>query len=161
MTECIVAYTGEGQRYWPLIEKSIDVANSRSARLILYNVDSASKFANPLPTRWSADGGEEQVPAVLSPEDLEKAGQGELKRHVENARGRGVDAYGWLASERGAETFSEYAAEQGATLLIVPSSLEEGGFANWMAGQPSGEDIAESTHQPILRVEIELESANA
>lgn len=159
MTECIIAYTGEGERYWPLIEKSIDLAKTRSARLILYNVDSASRFANPLPTWWSADGEEDQFPSMLTPEHLEKAGQHELKKRVEHARDRGIDAYGWLPSKRDAHTLAEYADEHGATLIVIPSSLEEHGLAEWLKGQPSDAELDESTHQPVVLVDLEPLSA--
>lgn len=161
MTECIIAYTGEGERYWPLIEKSIDLANARSARLIFYDTDSASMFANPLPTWWSADGEEEQFPNRLTPEHLEKAGQDELKRRVEHARGLGVDAYGWLASKRDADALAEYAQEQRATLIVVPSTLDDGGLKNWIQGQPSVEDVADAAYQPVIKVELAPEAAKA
>jgi nucleotide-binding universal stress UspA family protein len=161
MNECIVAYTGEGERYWPLIEKSIDLAKARSARLIFYDADAASMFANPLPTWWSADGEEEQFPTRLTPEHLEKAGQEELQRRVEHARGLDVDAYGWLPSKRDAEALAEYAEEQHATLIVVPSSLDERGLKDWIQGRPSGEDVAEATHQPVVTVELEPEAAKA
>ena len=155
MTECIIAYTGEGERYWPLIEKSIDLANARSARLIFYDADSASMFANPLPTWWSADGEEEQFPNRLTPEHLEKAGQQELKSRVEHARGLGVDAYGWLPSKRDAEALAEYAEEQGATLVVIPSNLEHGGLMGWIKGRPSGAEVADAASQPVIQVDIE------
>ncbi|MGE0599750.1 MAG: universal stress protein [Dehalococcoidia bacterium] len=162
MTECIVAYTGEGQRYWPLIEKSIDLANARSARLIIYDADSASRLSDPLPNWWASEGEAEQYPNLLSPEHLEKAGQKELQQRVEHARGLGVDAYGWLPSKRDAETLAEYAEEQGATLIVVPSSLEEqGALTRWIKGQPRSQEVAESASQPVLRVDVEPASAKA
>ncbi|MGE3075367.1 MAG: hypothetical protein AB7N24_16550 [Dehalococcoidia bacterium] len=162
MTECIVAYTGEGQRYWPLIEKSIDLANARRARLILYDADAASRFTDPLPNWWASEGAEEQYPSVLSPEHLEKAGQPELQHRVEHARQLGVDAYGWLPAKKDANSLAEYADEQGATLIVVPSSLEEdGALTRWIKGQPKAEDVADTAQQPVLRVDVEPAAAKA
>ena len=51
MSKSVIAYTGEGQHFWPLIERAIEIARDRDSRLILYDAGAASRLgANPLPT---------------------------------------------------------------------------------------------------------------
>jgi nucleotide-binding universal stress UspA family protein len=160
MQDCILSYTGEGQHYWPLVERSIELAKSRGARLIFYDADAASRLgANPLPTVWSSEGLKEQFGNRLDPEQLEKAGREELRDRVRHAREQGVDAWGWLPSKRGAHEFAEYANEQNATLLIVPSDLDQSGLAGWLKGQPSTEKIADEADQPLVVVDLEPQAA--
>ncbi len=155
MSNCIIAYLGEGDHYWPLIARATSVAKQRKARLIFYDSDAASRLgANPLPTWWSGDGMKEQFDNRLGPEELEKAGREELRDHVGRARGEGLDAHGWLPSKRGAKELAEYATEQGADLLIIPSDLEQNGLAEWLKGQPTADKVADETHLPVLVVDL-------
>lgn len=160
MQDCIIAYSGEGKHYRPLVERSIEMAKSRQARLIFYDSDAASRLgANPLPTAWSGEGLKEQFGNRLDPEQLEKAGREELRDRVLHAREQGLDAWGWLPSKRGAHEFAEYANEQNATLLIVPSDLDQNGLGGWMKGQPTTEKIDEETDQPVIVVDLKQEAA--
>jgi nucleotide-binding universal stress UspA family protein len=159
MTRTIVAYIGEGRKYWPLIERAIDVAEERQARLIFYDSDAASMFSNPLPTVWSADGQKEQFDDRLDPEQLEKAGREEVRDHVIHARDRGIDAWGWLPSKRDAKALGEYAQQHGATLVIIPKQLEKSGLGDWLRGRPTAEQIVEESEQPVLEVDLEPEAA--
>lgn len=156
MSGCIIAYLGEGTHYWPLIARATTIAKQRDARLILYDTDAASRLgANPLPTWWSGDGLKEQFDNRLGPEELEKAGREELRDRVVNARTEGIDAYAWLPSRRGAKELAEYATEQRATLLIIPSDLEKNGLTDWLKGQPSADKVADETHLPLLVVDLQ------
>lgn len=162
MAECIVAYTGEGERYRPLIEKSMELAQARSSRLIFYDADAASQMGNPLPTFWSStDGPGEEHHDRLGPVDLEKAGRAELRDRVNRARELGIDAFGWLPVKRGAKDLADYATEQEATLLIVPSDLDHQGLSGWFKRKPSVEKITEEADQPVLVVELEPQVAHA
>lgn len=159
MAGSIIAYVGEGQKYWPLIEQAIDLAGKRQARLIFYDADAASMFSNPLPTVWSADGLKEQFDNRLDPEQLEKAGREELRDRVLHARERGVDAWGWLPSKRDAEALGEYAHEQNATLVVIPKQLEKHGLTGWLKGRPTASEIVDQAEQPVLEVDLEPEAA--
>jgi len=153
---CIIAYTGEGERYAPMFEQAMEAAEASSARLIFYNADAASRFGGePLPTFWSGEGDGDQFGSRLTPEMLEKAGRQELQGWVLNARARNIDAWGWLPSSRGADALAEYANEQGADLLFVPSDIEHTGLGGWLKGQPSAEQIGEAADQPVVIVELE------
>jgi nucleotide-binding universal stress UspA family protein len=155
----IIAYIGEGPRYWPLIEQAIDLAAERKSRLILYDVDAASAFSSPLPTWWSADGLDKQFGNRLDLEQLEKAGREELRDRVRHARDRGVEAWGWLPQKRDAQALAEYAGEQDATLVIIPKQLEKQGLLDALRGRPTAEEIVEETDSPVLEVDLEPETA--
>jgi nucleotide-binding universal stress UspA family protein len=161
MAGTIVAYIGEGPSYWPLAERAAELAASRKSRLIFYDVDAASAFSNPLPTVWSAEGEAEQFGDRLDPEQLDKAGRPELRDRVARARDEGVDAWGWLPSKRDAKELAEYAAKQNATLLVIPSTLEQKGLADWLKGRPSADEVVEEADQPVLVVDLEPEAAKA
>ena len=155
MSHCIIAYLGEGDRFWPVIERATSIAMRRHSRLIFYDTDAASRLgANPLPTFWSADGLREQFGDRLGPAELERAGCEELRDRVQRARHDGIDAYGWLPSKRGAKDLAEYATAQGADLLVVPADLEPHGLAEWFKGLPSAREVAGETHLPLVVVEL-------
>jgi len=155
----IIAYVGEGPRYWPLIERAIDLAAGRKAALILYDVDAASAFSSPLPTIWSSEGLADQFGDRLDLEQLEKAGREELRDRVRHARDRGVEAWGWLPQKRDAAALGEYAAKQGASLVIIPKQLEKHGLLDALKGRPTAEEIVEETDSPVLEVDLEHRAA--
>jgi nucleotide-binding universal stress UspA family protein len=155
MSKTIIAYLGHGDHFAPLIERANSLALSRGAKLIFYDSDAASRLgASPLPTAWSGEGLKEQFSECLDPEQLEKAGQEELRDRVEAARRQGIDAFGWLPSKRGAKELAEYAVNRGADYLIVPSDLEQNGLADWLKGQPSADEVADESHLPVLVVQL-------
>ena len=117
----VIAVTGEDDRFAPIRRAAIERALAEHARLILYDIDAVgSALESPLPTNWSAEGTEDEVGSRLGPEELEAAGREAIARQVEAARGKGVDAWGWLPSDKGRGALVEYAARQPAALLVVP-----------------------------------------
>jgi hypothetical protein len=117
----VIAVTGEDDRFAPIRRAAIERALAEHATLILYDIDAVgSALESPVPTNWSADGTEEEVGDRLGPEELEAAGRESIARQVEAARGKGVDAWGWLPSDKGREAVVEYAARQPAALVIAP-----------------------------------------
>lgn len=117
----VIAVTGEDDRFAAVRRAAIERALAEHATLILYDIDAAgSALESPVPTGWSADGTEEQVGDRLGPEELAAAGREAISRQVQEARGKGLDAWGWLPSDKGRETLVEYAARQPAARIIVP-----------------------------------------
>jgi len=117
----VIAVTGEDNRYEPVRRKAVDLANEERATLILYDIDAVtSPLESPMPTGWSAEGTDEEVGDRLGPEELEAAGHEAIARQVRDARGRGVDAWGWLPSESGRDPLMEYAARQPGAHVLVP-----------------------------------------
>jgi hypothetical protein len=122
----VIAVTGEDDRFEPVRRAAIDRAQSEHATLILYDLDaSESPLESPLPTDWSAEGTEEEVGDRLGPEELEAAGRATIAGQVPEARGRGVDAWGWLPNEVDREELIAYAARQPGAHVMVPSGDEE------------------------------------
>lgn len=156
---CILAYTGENERYRPLDQRALDAAKSAGARLIYYDADAASRLgaagASPLPTVWSADGEQDQFGNRLDPVQLEKAGRAWLRDTVIAARAEGVEAFGWLPSSNSAESLAEYAHEQGADLIFVPKDLDQGGLTAWLKGQPTLDNIKDEMNEPLVTVDLD------
>jgi nucleotide-binding universal stress UspA family protein len=147
---CIVAYVKEGEDYDSLVGESVQTALASKARLILYDADAASRFAEPLPTVWSGD--QDRSLSCLSPEQLEAAGRQRLAEHVRAARALGVDAFGWLPSSRGAAALAEYVHQEGADLVIIPDDLEDRSLIERLRGDPSPEGIAQESATPTVLV---------
>jgi len=88
--------------------------------VILFDLDAdLGPFESPLPTGWSGDGEEDQFGSRLDAADLEAAGQPRLAERVRSLEDAGIDARGWLPPKADADALAEYAAQQGAELVIV------------------------------------------
>lgn len=135
----VIAVTGEDDRFAPICRAATERAHAERATLILYDIDAAgSALESPLPTNWSAEGTEEDVADRLGPEELIAAGREPIARQVEAARGQGVDAWGWLPSDKGRDALVEYASRHTASLIIVPADPDLD-FA----------DLPEAEHVPV------------
>jgi hypothetical protein len=122
----VIAVTGEDDRYAPVLRAAVDRATSERATLILYDVDAVtSLLESPLPTGWSADGTDDEVGDRLGPEELEAAGREAIARQVRDAREQGLDAWGWLPSDKGREALLEYASRQPGSRIMVPEGDED------------------------------------
>ena len=117
----VIAVTGEDDRFEPVRRAAIERARADRASLILYDIDSATgPLESATPTQWSAEGTEQDAADRLGPEELEAAGHEPIARQVREARGRGVDAWGWLPSDKGREALLEYAAREPGARILVP-----------------------------------------
>ena len=117
----LIVVTGEDDRFARVLRAATDRATTERATLILYDVDAeTSPLESPLPTGWSADGTDDEVADRLGPEELRAAGREAIARQVEEARGRGLDAWGWLPSDAGKEALLEYASRQPGAHVLVP-----------------------------------------
>jgi hypothetical protein len=131
----IAAFVDEAGAYDHVTRAGIDLAREHGAGLILYDSTSASAFREPVASELSAEGVGEDVPPLLSPEELETQGHHALAEQVARARTVGVDAWGRLASEHGAGAFLEFAETQGADLLLVPAELDDPGIVERLRGE--------------------------
>ena len=121
----VIAVTGEDDRFEPVRRAAFDRAKSEHATLILYDVDaSESPLESPLPTEWSADGTDEEVGDRLGPEELGAAGRAAIAGQVREARGAGLDAWGWLPNDADREELMAYAARQPGAHVMVPRGDE-------------------------------------
>jgi hypothetical protein len=117
----VIAVTGEDDRFESVREAAIERALAERASLILYDIDApTSPLESATPTGWSAEGTEEDAADRLGPEELEAAGHEAVARQVAEARGRGVDAWGWLPSDKGREALLEFAAKEPGARIMVP-----------------------------------------
>lgn len=150
----IIAYMGEDEHSARVAEVAITKAKETAAQLILYDADAASRLGPPLPTWWSAEGSGDAFPDRLNPDELEAAGRGQHAELVRDARAKGVDAYGWLPSARGAKGLANYAAKVGADLLILPADLEDIGLFARIKGENTPGEIEQQAQIPVLTVEL-------
>jgi hypothetical protein len=117
----VIAVTGEDDRFEPIRKAAIERALAERATLILYDIDAVgSPLESPTPTGWSAEGTEEDAGDRLGPEELEAAGREAIARQVEDARGKGLDAWGWLPSKSGRDALVEYAAREPGAKIFGP-----------------------------------------
>ena len=116
----IVAVTSEDPRHVPVLARASAVAKERDAQVILFDLDADfGPFESPLPTAWSGEGEEDQFGSRLNSQDLEAAGQPRLAERVRTLVEAGVRATGWLPPNADADALAEYAAQQGAELVLL------------------------------------------
>ncbi len=117
----VIAVTGDDDRYEQVRATALERAREARATLILYDLGGIeSPLESPVPTGWSAEGTEEDAGDRLGPEELEAAGREAIARQVRAARDEGVDAWGWIPSDKSRDALIEYAAEQPGARIVVP-----------------------------------------
>lgn len=151
--QTIIAYTAEDDRYATLRLAAEEAAREAQARLILYDIDAAGMFADPLPNEaWDGEGATDLFGELLSPDDLERAGRHELAGQVQDARQAGIQAFGWLPAKKGADGLAEYADHHHADLIMLPADMEEPGLFDRLRGA-TVDAAAEKTGRPIAVVD--------
>jgi hypothetical protein len=116
----IVAVTSKEPRHVPVLGRAAAAARERDAAVILFDLDAdLGPLESPLPTEWSGDGEEAQFGNRLGVADLEAAGQHQLAERVRALQEAGIDASGWLPPDAGADALADYAAKQGANLVLL------------------------------------------
>ena len=150
---CIAAFVDEAGEYDHVVDAAVDLAASNASRLILYDSSSASAFREPVASSMSAEGVGDEVPSLLSADDLERLGHHPLAERIRVARAGGVEAYGRLASDHGAEPFLVFARSQGADLVLVPHELEDPGIVERFRGETAGDAREEAGTIRVLTVD--------
>ena len=146
----IVAVTSDDPRHVPVLGRAAAAARQRNARVILFDLDAdLGPFESPLPTGWSGDGEEDQFGSRLDAADLEAAGQPRLAERVRALEDAGIDARGWLPPKADADALAEYAAQQGAELVIVSTD-----DTDLIAAFTSGDGSEDDAHAN-LRIHVE------
>ena len=150
----IVAVTAEDDRYASARHVAARLAKERDRPVILYDFDAASAFEEPLPTWWSSDGWENRFPDRLDDQQLDAAGRGPIANQVRELRAAGVEAFGWLPSEKGPDALAGYVNDQGASTVVVPRDVAElDGLEALLAGA-SGADPVEAGARAAAEVVI-------
>jgi nucleotide-binding universal stress UspA family protein len=140
----LVAYVSEDDELDHVRDAALELGAKAGARVVLYDRDSASAFADPVPNQWGSQGEGAQFGDPLSDQDLVKLGREPLARKVAAAREAGVDAWGWLASDHGTEAMVAYAREHGADLILLPADLEDPGLAERLKGETVDKAVEEA-----------------
>jgi hypothetical protein len=150
----IIAVTAEDDRFRHAREAGARLARRRQAPLILYDVDSASLFNEPMPSGWSAEGAGEQLGSRLTGPQLERLGRRPIAQQLEEAARSGVETFGWLPTSHGPDPLAEYALEQSAQAVVVPAEQEDcDAFCAVLAGTfKPVEKLAETTPIEVVVV---------
>ena len=139
----LVAYVSEDEELDHVRDAAVDIGRRGGAKVILYDRDSASAFADPMPNQWASQAEGAQFSDPLSDQDLVKLGREPFARKVAAARQAGVDAWGWLASDHGTDALVTYARDHGADLILLPADLEEPGLAERLKGETVDKAVEE------------------
>ena len=131
----LVAYVSEDEELDHVRDAAVEIAGRHGARVILYDRDSASALADPMPNQWASQAEGVQFNDPLSDQELVKLGREPFARKVAGARADGVDAWGWLASDHGTDAMVGYARDHGADLLLLPADLQDPGLAERLKGE--------------------------
>jgi hypothetical protein len=142
----ILAVTTDDDRYAHVRQEGARLAAEQGGRLILYDWDAATVLGDPLPSVWSGEGTDKDVPSELDEKDLDAAGRAPLIAQLADARRTGVPATAWLPSKPGPEALVTWAREHGVTTIVVPEDLQASGEL---------ERLAAGTGDPARAVEVE------
>lgn len=135
----VIAVVTDDDRAAPAIARATRLGLERQARVVLYDVSATgSIFENPLPTEWSSQDLDREIPPMLTPDQLDTAGQAELGRRVRALTEAGIEAYGWLPDRGDAASLAEYADAQGATMIIALDGIG-----------PTADDIGQAGPVPV------------
>ena len=111
----------------PMADRVLSVAIERGldlrARVILYDIDAKpSLFESPLPTDWSSEGLDHQIPPALTAKQLDDVGQSGLATRVRALTNAGIEAYGWLPNGGAPDELARYADGMGASEVLTMAS---------------------------------------
>ena len=144
----LVAYVSEDDELDHVRDAAIEIGGKGGARVILYDRDSASAFADPMPNQWASQAEGAQFSDPLSDQELVKLGREPFARKVAAAREAGVDAWGWLASDHGTDALVAYARDHGADLILLPADLEDPGLGERLKGETVDKAVEEAEEKP-------------
>jgi hypothetical protein len=144
----LVAYVSEDDELDHVRDAAVALGRRDRAKVILYDRDSASAFADPMPNQWASQAEGAQFNDPLSDQELVKLGREPFARKVAAAREAGVDAWGWLASDHGTDAAVDYARDHGADLLLLPADLEDPGLAERLKGETVEAAVEEAQEAP-------------
>jgi nucleotide-binding universal stress UspA family protein len=139
----LVAYVSEDDELDHVRDAAVELGRG-GTKVILYDRDSASAFADPMPNQWASQAEGAQFGDPLSDQELVKLGREPLASKVAAAREAGVDAWGWLASDHGTDALVEYARGHGADLILLPADLEDPGLGERLKGETVDAAVSEA-----------------
>jgi nucleotide-binding universal stress UspA family protein len=143
-TRLLVAYVSEDDELDHVRDAAVKLGGKAGAKVVLYDRDAASAFADPMPNQWASQAEGAQFGDPLSDQELVKLGREPFARKVAAAREAGVDAWGWLASDHGTDALVDYAREHGADLVLLPADLDDPGLAERLKGETVDTAVSEA-----------------
>jgi hypothetical protein len=149
----VIAYTTEGEGQREVRRTAQEHAREHGCVLLLYTADAGGILSDPLPNAIDAEGTDEQFGDRLGLADLEYLGRSDVAKQVVESRAAGARAAAWLPKDRGMSALAEYASEQDAHIVFLPSRLP---VADELTGLlKGGKDTAE-----LKRAGIQVQSVD-
>jgi hypothetical protein len=115
----LVAYVSEDDELDHVRDAAVEIGR-RGAKVILYDRDSASALADPMPNQWASQAEGAQFSDPLSDQELVKLGREPFARKVAAAR------------------------EAGADLILLPADLEDPGLGERLKGETVDKAVEEA-----------------
>jgi len=156
----ILAVTTDDDRYPHVRQEGTRLAARQGGRLILYDWDAATVLGDPLPSVWSGEGTDKDVPSELDEHDLEAAGRAPLIAQLGDARRAGVPATAWLPSKPGSEALITWAREHRVATIVVPEDLQAAGELERLAAGAGDPARAVEAESPVRVVVVPAEHAD-
>jgi len=139
----IVAYVDDQGRYSYVADAAARMASTATARLIFYAPGVSGG-------RRAGQQAGAHHPGYLELEDLSEAGLGQLASEVRQARDSGVQAFAWVPESDDVTELAEYAAQQGADMIMLPAEKGEAGFLERLFGHSFQENLEQAGRQVAL-----------
>jgi nucleotide-binding universal stress UspA family protein len=117
----VLAYVDESGTYDHVLRTARTLAKEHAARLILYH--SLAAPSDPIRVPDAANGVDAGAPEPLSAQDLRRMARPVLAAAVEESRGDGIDAWGWLTPEPGVGALMRFADLVDAEVVVLPAEL--------------------------------------
>jgi hypothetical protein len=138
----VVAYVTGDDAHVEVRRAAQEHALAHGCAIILYVADAASWWSEPMPNQWGSEGEGDRFGSRLGPEDLEALGRSDVRAQVIEGRESHVSAFAWLPKDHGAGALAQYASEQVAHLIFVPSELESiDELSSLVAGATASEEL--------------------
>jgi len=137
----VIAYTTEGEGQREVRRAAQEHAREHGCVLLLYTADAGGILSDPLPNAIDAEGTEQEFGDRLGLADLEYLGRSDVAKQVVESRAAGARAAAWLPKDRGMAALAEYASEQDAHIVFLPSRLPIADELTGLLG--GGKDTAE------------------
>lgn len=115
----IIVCAAEDDRRAAVLSAAVSLAGRDGAGIVLYDIDASSFWHSPVPEHAS-----ERYPGPMSPSQLRHLGRTSLAEQIEEIRGHGIQAWGWLPLDGSVDSMLAYATRVGASRIMLSTQLE-------------------------------------
>lgn len=150
----VVAATDEDDRHPQARGLAVASARASGARVLLYDIGSASSLASPVPNEWAAEGEPELYGETLNVPELERLGRRRLATQIEEAAAQGVEVEAWLPRRPGMDAMLGYAERHDADVVLISDEEADRGLLDRLLGtsETDAERADRESPVPVLLV---------